>query len=94
VTLKIFWTKRAEKKFDRIPEYFAGEYGKRITGSFVKKVYDFKDILSEFPEIGNLENKEKGIPGFTLFKQIDIFYRITGNAIVILDLFDNGQNPE
>ena len=94
MALEIHWSKRADKKFDKILEYLLVEWGERITGTFVKKVYDFLDILSEFPEIGTIENKEKGIRGFTIVKQINIFYKVSGYTIIILDFFDNRQDLE
>ncbi|MBU2445136.1 MAG: type II toxin-antitoxin system RelE/ParE family toxin [Bacteroidetes bacterium] len=94
MALEIYWSKRADKKFDKILEYLLVEWGERITGTFVKKVYDFLDILSEFPEIGTIENKEKGIRGFTIVKQINIFYKVSGYTIIILDFFDNRQDLE
>ncbi|MBI5731282.1 MAG: type II toxin-antitoxin system RelE/ParE family toxin [Ignavibacteriales bacterium] len=94
MAIEIYWSKRADKKFDKILEYLLVEWGERITGMFVKKVYDFLDILSEFPEIGTIENKEKEIRGFTIVKQINIFYKVSGYKIIILDFFDNRQDPE
>jgi plasmid stabilization system protein ParE len=89
MALEVFWTKRADAKFDRILDYLTVEWGERVTGAFVKKVYDFLDILIEFPEIGSLENPSKNIRGFVIVKQITIFYKITGNEIFILNFFDN-----
>ena len=60
-----------------------------MTSAFVKKVYDFLDILIEFPEIGSLENTERAIRGFVIVKQITIFYKVTGNKIILLNFFDN-----
>ena len=94
MALEIKWSKRADKKFDKILEYLLVSWGERVTKNFVKKVYDFLDILSEFPEMGSIENKEKGIRGFTIAKQINIFYRIKGETIILLDFFDNRQNPK
>lgn len=93
MALKIFWTKRASKNFDIILEYLEIEWGELVTKRFIKDVYDFLELLVEFPEIGSIENKEKGIRGFTLIKQINVFYRITSDKIIILGLFDNRQNP-
>lgn len=82
MALEILWSKRADKKFDKILKYLSDEWGNKVTMSFVKKVYDFLDILSEFPEIGTLENKEKGIRGFVIIKQVSIFYTIRDNRII------------
>ena len=94
MALKVFWSKRADRKFDKILEYLMLEWGEHVTNAFVKKGYDFLDILSEYPKIGTIENKEKGIRGFTIVKQVNIFYKIYNDKIVILNFFDNSQNPK
>lgn len=94
MALEIYWTKRADKKFDKILDYLHTEWNKNIAKSFIIKVYDFLDILSEFPEIGTLENKEKGIRGFPVIKHINLFYKVKDDKIVILNFFDNRSNPK
>lgn len=94
MALEIHWTTQADRKFDKIIEFLLKEWNQRVTESFVKKVYDTLDILAEFPEIGTIEYNEKGIRGFTIVKQINVFYKIIGNKIIILDFFDNRQTPE
>ena len=94
MALTIRWTKRAEKKFDKIIEYLSNEWNERVTKTFVKKAYDFIDTLADFPEIGTMENKEKGIRAFTIVKQINIFYQVGHKQIVILNFFDNRQSPK
>jgi plasmid stabilization system protein ParE len=94
MALEIFWSKRADQKFDQIIKYLNKEWGENVARAFVKKVYDFLDILSEFPEIGAIENKEKGIRGFTIVKQVNLYYRIKGNKIILLTFFDNRKNPQ
>ncbi len=93
MALEIVWSRRADEKFDLILEYLSEEWGTKVTKAFVKKVYDFLDILSEFPEIGTLENKEKAIRGFVIIKQVSVFYNIRNNRIIILNFFDNRQSP-
>ncbi len=93
MALNIVWSKKADKKFDKIIEYLTTKWGEKTTKQFVEKVYSFLEVLSEFPEIGTVENKEKGIRGFPVVKQINLFYKITENNIILLDFFDNRQNP-
>jgi len=71
-----------------------GEWGERVTTSFVRKVYNLIEMLSEYPEIGTIENSEKGIRGITLVKQINIFYIVQSNKIIIMNFFDNRQAPQ
>jgi len=94
MALEIHWSKRADKKFDKIIEYLLVEWNEQVTEVFVKKVYDFIETLADFPEIGIIQNKEKAIRGFTIVKQINIFYHINKNKIIILDFFDNRQSPK
>ncbi len=93
MALDLKWTKRADKKFDKIIEYLISEWNENVAKNFILKVYNFLDILSQFPEIGSLENKERAIRGFVIAKQVTIFYRIKGNTIIILNFFDNRRNP-
>ncbi|MDA3927771.1 MAG: type II toxin-antitoxin system RelE/ParE family toxin [Prolixibacteraceae bacterium] len=94
MALTIRWTKRAEKKFDKIIEYLVNEWNEQVTATFVKKTYDFIDTLADFPKLGTIENKENGIRAFTIVKQINIFYHIDNKHIVILNFFDNRQSPK
>jgi plasmid stabilization system protein ParE len=92
MALEIKWSKRADQKFDKIIDYLSTEWGNHTTKTFVQKVYDFLDLLLFYPEIGSIENEERGIRGFSVSKQINIFYRLKNNTIIILDLFDNRQS--
>lgn len=93
MALKIRWSKRAANKFDRIINYLQVEWNEQVTEEFVRKVYSFLDTLSDFPDMGIIQNKEKAIRGFTIVKQISIFYHIRNHQIIILDFFDNRQSP-
>lgn len=84
----IVWSKRADIKFDAIIEYLRQEWGESVVFAFVKKTFDFLDILAEFPEIGTVENKQRDIRGFVLTSQIIIFYKIKEDTIIVLNFFD------
>ena len=82
MALEILWTSIADRKFDKIIKYLLSEWNQRVTESFVKKVYDTIDMLAEFPEIGTIEHKEKGIRNITIVKQINMFYKVNDNKII------------
>jgi plasmid stabilization system protein ParE len=94
MALEIYWSKRADKRFDEILKYLKLKWGEKTVKSFVKKVYDFLDILSEFPEIGTMENQGLNIRGFVIFKQITLFYQIRDTQIILLNFYDNRQEPK
>ena len=94
MALEIEWSKRADKSFDLIIDFLKAEWGDRVVKAFVKKTYDFLEILAEFPEIGSIQFQERGIRGFTLIKQVIVFYKIQGKSIILIDFFDTRQNPK
>ena len=93
MALKIVWSKRANLKFDQIISYLLQEWGEKSAKQFIGKVFDFLEILAEFPEIGSIENKAKNIRGFTIIKQVNLFYRVKNDKIILILFFDNRQNP-
>jgi plasmid stabilization system protein ParE len=76
---EIVWTKRADKKFLRILEYLNEVWGQKVTEAFIQRTYNFLDILIDFPEIGPIQNSSRNIRGFTLTRQVTVFYRLDDN---------------
>lgn len=91
--MEIFFTKRASRNYKSIKKYISGEFGSLVAEVFKNKLIDFIELLKNFPELGSMEVAEKGIRGFQFSKQTRIFYRIKGNKIIILALFDVRQHP-
>ncbi len=94
MALNVFWSRKADKHFDEIIDYLTTNWGERSVSLFVKKVYEFIEIVSEFPEIGSLENKILNIRAFVLVKQITIFYQLRESKVIILNFYDNRQKPK
>lgn len=93
MVLKIKWTKRAHNSFDKTVEYIVEEWSEKSAQKFIKKVNSFLITLEKHPEIGKIELKEKQIHGFVLSRYTTVFYRIKKNQIILLNFFDNRQNP-
>ncbi len=91
---EIVWTKRANHRFNAILSYLEDEWGERVTKNFVKKTYGILIILTKFPEIGTLELKDKKIRGILITKHNRLFYRISGNKIILLNFFDTRFGPD
>jgi len=90
---QIVWSKMADRKFDLIIEYLLENWGESTAQSFVRESHDFIELLSHYPNLGTIENKERSIRGFVLTKQITLFYKVTNTRIVLLNFYDNRQNP-
>lgn len=89
----IVWTSRASNKFDQIIEYLEVEWGSALARQFVSRTYSIIDLLVEWPNLGKNEHKQFQIRGFSLSKYNRIFYRVSNTEIIILNFFDNRQNP-
>ncbi len=94
MALKVKWSKYADQSFDQILEYLQSEWGANVTRAFVRRTYDFLDLLAEFPEIGSMENVEKQIRGFVLIKQVTVFYIRKNDSIVLLNFYDNRKKSK
>ena len=94
MALTIFWSKKADQNFDKIIKFINEEWGESVTMVFVRKVYDFLDILQEFSEIVTIENRERNIRGFVIVKQLTLFYKVCQNKIILLNFFNNRMNPK
>ena len=94
MALKIKWNTRAEKSFRKIVEYLDMSFGERTTQNFVQRTFSIIDILSEFPEIGTLELKDKNVRGFVITRHNTLFYRYTNRELILMNFFDTRQDPK
>lgn len=94
MALDIQWSKKADRSFDLVIDYLKEEFGDITTRKFVRKIYEFLDLLAEFPEIGTTENKELNIRGFVVVKQITIFYKVRDQKLILMNFYDNRQKPK
>lgn len=89
--MKIIITTQAEKNLIDITDYLYAKFGEIVIQRFLEKINSFKIQISSHPEIG--KKYYNGIYVFLLIKQINAFYRIENNKIIILTFWDNRQNP-
>lgn len=94
MALKVVWAKRSENEFENIIDYLFENWGESSAKFFVIKVNNLIELLSVFPNLGVLEIKAKNVRSYTLVKQINVFYKVEKDRIIILNFFDNRQNPD
>jgi plasmid stabilization system protein ParE len=58
---QISWGQRAARQFEQIQQYLEREFGEKSAGLFTSRLFSFLELLTRYPEIGTLENKEKHI---------------------------------
>jgi len=89
----IIWNRRASNSFNAIINYLQGEWGEKVTRNFVVRTYEIIDLLAVNPEMGSVEHFEKQIRGFVITKHNTLFYRIEEEKLILLNFFDNRQDP-
>jgi plasmid stabilization system protein ParE len=90
--MKVILTRRAERNYLSIRNYIAKKWGANVARAFDQKVDELFELLKKFPEMGPIERTD--IRGFQLSSQTRIFYRIKGEMILVLSLFDVRRNPK
>ena len=90
---KIFWTSKAYSDFSKIVQFISEAWGKKSAEDFISQIDLILKMLSGFPFMGEIIYLQKHIRSFVISKQTTLIYRIKDEKIVILNLFDNRQNP-
>lgn len=86
------WTKRAQRLFEAIISYLETEHSQASAENLVKDVYLKLQILQKQPFIGRPSVKKKNIR-YVLVRKRKIYYRVGGNTIYVVHIFDSRQDP-
>ncbi|MCD6011252.1 MAG: type toxin-antitoxin system RelE/ParE family toxin [Flavipsychrobacter sp.] len=84
---EIIINKRFTNKLLSVLDYLEKEWSKKVALAFLSKVYTRIYILQSHPYIGSLTSITN-VRSTLITKHNRMFYRIVGNKIVILNLYD------
>ena len=86
--MKVTITKSAEESLEEIYLYKC-EYSIKYADELLDKIYNFAiKNLSEFPELGRVYNKKKGLYRLVFSEGYNIYYTINGDDVFILYIID------
>jgi|TARA_R110002096_G_scaffold18022_6_gene61968 plasmid stabilization system protein ParE len=91
---KVFLSKTAEKKLDKLFEYLITEWSVKVKTDFVEKLDSSIEIIKNQPEIFPESKKGEGLRKCVITKQTILYYRYNSKRINIVTLFDTRQNPK
>lgn len=74
--------------------YLEHEFGKTVANEFLRKVDKRINTLSDYPFIGKSVNQPETLRSILITKYNRMYYRITGNVIEIINLYDTRINPK
>ena len=89
----IQWTNRARRVFEAMIDYLETEHSETSAKNLVRAVYTKLQTLRKQPLIGRPSAKKKNIR-YVLVKKRKIYYRVAGNTIHIVHIFDSRQDPK
>jgi len=93
-TYKLIWTNEALIGLKEIFDYLEREFTEKDIQKFARKLDKQIELLKSSPETFAFTNSSKEIRRTIIAKLTSVYYRIDGNNVMIISVFDNRQNPE
>lgn len=88
----VVWKRKANLQLLEIETYLLSNFSEKTAEKFFQRLYQKLEKLQEFPEVGQ-RTRFKTIRRLRLNKFISLFYKIQGNYIVIIFVWNNRQSP-
>ncbi len=86
--------KRFTNKVQKVLAYLEKEWSYKAAGEFLLKIDRRIDLLAKQPYIGAPSSKVKDIRGLLITRHNRIYYKISGNKVTILNMYDTRINPK
>jgi len=93
-TYKLVWTEEALSGLKGIFNYLERKFSEKDIQKFAKKLDKQLELLKKSPETFAFTNSSKKVRRTIIVKLTSLYYRIEGNEVKIISVFDNRQNPE
>jgi plasmid stabilization system protein ParE len=90
--MEVILKNRFQSKVDKLLFYLEQEFGKKGIDTFRRSLLSGLEIIKKYPESGAptiLEN----VRSFRAGKHIRVYYKVKGNQLIILNMYDLRQDP-
>ena len=91
--MKVTISERAEKNLDNIVRYLETEWSVRVRDKFLEVLKTKIEQISKMPQMYETSTKRKTIRRCVVTKQASLYYKARKEAIEIITIQDNRQNP-
>lgn len=88
MAFEIIFKKRFINKLLKVQTYLEKEWGDQVAKTFLLKIDLRVNMLKEYPYLGAASKKIPGVRALLITKHNILFYKIEGNRIIVLNLFD------
>ncbi len=85
--------KRFKNKLVKLLDYLETEWGFKVAKSFLEKMDNHLELISQQPFIGELGG-HKNVRSILITKHNRVYYTVEGNTIKILNMYDTRMNPK
>lgn len=92
MAFEIRWTANAEEDYKNVVTYLATEWNIDIAINFMENMEKRIETLSVFPYLGIASGKLNDVRSISLTKHNKLYYRISGETIEILSIFDTRKS--
>jgi plasmid stabilization system protein ParE len=90
---KIKWNKAADRTFDQTTDYLQDNFSTLSAENFANLVYERIDQIVKGLTVGRVSTKEKSVMILKLDKNRQMYYRLNGTTLTIVDFWDTRQDP-
>lgn len=94
MALKIQWTKRAEKSFERIVDYLLKNWSEKSAKKFVRTTNKKLEQIAENPKQYEEVINKKGVHRAVITRQTSVYYRVYNRMVRLITFWDNRRNPD
>lgn len=90
----VIWRKKAILKVEEIALYLETEISEKSAENFIKAIYATIEKVKAHPGRGRKVAVQQKIQFINADKYRQLFYRVNGKELIILDVFDVRQHPD
>ncbi len=91
---QIIIKKRFTNKIQKTLAYLEKEWSHKVAEDFLHKIDRRIDLLTKQPHAGKLSAKVKDIRGLLVTRHNRLYYKIKGDQVIILNMYDTRINPK
>jgi len=91
---QIIYKKRFINKLLKLLDYLKSEWNIRVANNFIAKFQKRLETLAKQPFIGIESTAVNSVRSILITRHNRIFYRIKGNVIEIINMYDTRSDPQ
>lgn len=94
MAFSIVWSKTASDTLHNLTEFLAESWNEKVIVRFIDKVYKSVEMVENFPELRRIYDLQKGIRVLLIQPYTNLFYRIDGFNVVLIEFVGTRTDPE